>query len=302
MGKILIVTSSYDKTCDYIEQKYAEYSFFRFNLDKFSEYQISFTNDGFFIGNNNGHIYESSCNAIYYRKPSPEDLNDVIESKYHSFAHKEAYSLIEGIVESFRGVCLTKPSIMRPASNKLFQARIAEQVGFEIPAYLMTNNAKSVTKFHSNKTIVKPLSVGVIQDDKTKEFVQSNLFNPDIALDFLMYSPSYFQSYQSKDYEVRATFVDTEAHIVKIKSENAIDWRKSDNNITYSVCEMPNDIYDKCIAFMRRCKMSFGCFDFIVQNDNWYFLEMNVNGQWAWLEFETSLDISGSIMRYLSDK
>ena len=252
------------------------------------------------ISNNECKIVESDCCAIYYRKPSPEDLDGIIDNKYQPFAHKEAHSLIEGIVEAFGGICLTKPSIMRPAGNKIFQARIATDIGFELPKYLMSNDAVKVHELKTQKTIVKPLAVGVIQDDRTKEFVQTNLLDETISLETLKYSPAYFQHYMKKDYECRATFIDKSAYIVKIDSENDVDWRKLDNQISYSVCEMPESIYDKCLQFMERCNMVFGCFDFIICENNWYFLEMNVNGQWAWLEFETGLDISGGIVRYLS--
>lgn len=300
MDKILIVTSSYDKTCDYIIKKYKSIDFFRFDLDRFSKYSVSFTNNGFDIKHEEESICESSCLSIYYRKPSSENLNEVIEHKYHPFAHKEAYSIIEGIVESFDGVCLTKPSVMRPAGNKILQAKLANKVGFEMPDYLITNNADLVELYKSKKAIVKPLSVGVIQDEKTKEFVQTNLLDSSIELNALKYSPAYFQRYQAKDFEVRATFVGKEAFVIKIASQNSVDWRKANNKINYSVFEMPKDIYEKCLEFMKLSNMDFGCFDFIVKNNNWYFLEMNVNGQWAWLEFETGLDISGSIVRYLS--
>ena len=46
--------------------------------------------------------------------------------------------------------------------------------------------------------------------------------------------------------------------------------------------------------------MKFGCFDFIIKDDLWFFLEMNANGQWAWLEFETGLNISGAIIDFLT--
>ncbi len=299
MDKILIVTSSYDKTSDYIIKKYKSIDFFRFDLDRFSEYSISFTNGYFDIKHKEASIRESSCLSIYYRKPSSENLSDVIENKYHPFAHKEAYSLIEGIVESFDGTCLTKPSVMRPAGNKIRQAKLANKIGFEMPDYLITNDAHLVDRYKSEKAIVKPISVGVIQDEKTKEFVQTNLLDSSIELIALKYSPAYFQRYQAKDFEVRATFVGKEVFVVKIVSQNSVDWRKAGNKINYSVCEMPKDIYEKCIKFMKLSNMEFGCFDFIVKNDNWHFLEMNVNGQWAWLEFETGLDISGSIVRYL---
>lgn len=298
-GKILVITSSYDKTCDYIIKKYTNVSFFRLNMDCFSNYSISYTENGFDISCDTDSLSESSCLSIYYRKPSLERLDGIFEQRYQSFAHRESFSLMEGIVEAFDGICLTKPSIMRPAGNKVFQAKLARKIGFEMPNYLMTNSASAQKAFQVTKAIVKPLSVGVIQDSTTKEFVQTNLVDQSIKLDALKYSPAYFQFYQQKDYEVRATFIKEIAFVVEIKSENDIDWRKLNNKIYYSVCEMPDDIYGKCLNFMKLCKMDFGCFDFIVHEGTWYFLEMNVNGQWAWLEFETGLDISGEIVRYL---
>lgn len=301
MSKILVITSSYDKTCDYIIEKYHDIEFFRVDVDLFSHYSISFTCNKFVISRGTVQLCESDCKAIYYRKPSPQDLNGIIDSKYHSFSHKEAYSLIEGIVEAFNGKCLTKPSIMRPAGNKVLQARIAEQVGFMMPKYLMTNDAVRVKEFSSEERIVKPLSTGMLQDKNSKEFVQTNILDKNIPFEALKYSPAYFQQYAKKDYECRVTFIGEQAFVVKIQSENTIDWRKTNNSISYSIGEMPQDIYVKCLNFMKSCKMGFGCFDFIIYRNIWYFLEMNVNGQWAWLEFETGLDISGSVVRYLSD-
>ncbi len=297
-----MITSSYDKTCDYLIKKYNHVNFFRLDVDCFSKYSISFADNQFVISDEESSLLEENCCSIYYRKPSPENLNNIIDNKYQSFAHKESYSLIEGIVEAYSGICLSKPSIMRPAGNKVLQARIANVVGFDLPKYLITNDAEKIHELAPEKAIVKPLSVGVIQDEKSKEFVQTNLLNKNIDLKALKYSPAYFQKYQKKDYECRVTFVGKKAFPVKIESENDIDWRKQDNNIIYSVCEIPHDVYCKCLLFMDKCKMNFGCFDFIIHDNYWYFLEMNVNGQWAWLEFEVGIDISGEIMRYLCDK
>ena len=50
-------------------------------------------------------------------------------------------------------------------------------------------------------------------------------------------------------------------------------------------------------------QLEFGAFDFIVTNDNqWYFLEVNPNGQWLWLEKILALDISEKIIDLLDGK
>lgn len=44
-----------------------------------------------------------------------------------------------------------------------------------------------------------------------------------------------------------------------------------------------NNIYS-ILNFFKVAHINFGTVDFIIKDDKWYFLEINVNGDWAWLE------------------
>lgn len=300
---ILVITSSFDKTIDYIIKKQNVNNFYVFNIDKFSEYQMSYTKNGFEIRNQDyGVILESNCSSIYYRKPSPENLDDVIGVKYHNHCYREVFSLVEGIAEAFEGKCLSRPSILRKADNKILQAKAANKIGFLTPDYCLTNSPHLLTSYLNEDIIVKPLSNGVVEDKQHKEIVQTNLFDKSKSISTLKFCPAYFQKYSKKEYEVRITIVDEVLFSVKIESENKIDWRKSDNKIIYSRIDTPQAIKNKCLLYMKFFEIDFGCFDFIVFDDEWFFLEMNANGQWVWLEHETGLNISKEIMRYLNDK
>ncbi|ECY3259882.1 hypothetical protein AU577_25135, partial [Salmonella enterica subsp. enterica serovar Alachua] len=79
------------------------------------------------------------------------------------------------------------------------------------------------------------------------------------------------------------------------------DWRKNNNEISYSTVEMPDSIKEKCLKYMSVMNIYFGCFDFIVFDGKWFFLEMNANGQWAWLENETHINVSNEIVRFLNE-
>lgn len=298
---VLVITSSHDRTCDYLISKYKEVIFFRFNMDMFSTYELSISSEGFSISNKFRKVNNNSCKSIYFRKPVQEDLVDVYEEKYHQFSYRESYALVEGLVEYFPGKCLSRPSTMRRAGNKVFQALIANEVGFNMPTLSITNSLESVERISKNISIVKPLSIGEIADRSHKEYVQTNLYDEKIDLSLLRYTPAYFQRYIDKDYEVRITFVAKKSFSVRIDSEDPIDWRRPGNEVTYSKCEIPNDIYENCLSFLDKTEMEFGCFDFIILNGEWYFLEMNANGQWAWLEFETGLPISKEIIGYLNE-
>lgn len=298
---ILVITSSYDRTCDYLISKYTEIDFFRMNMDMFSSYEISVSSEGFSISNQFREVSNDNCKSIYFRKPAQEDLAGVYEEKYHQFSYRESYSLIEGIVEFFPGKCLSKPSIMRRSGNKAFQALTASEVGFRMPELSITNSIDSVGKVSTHKSIVKPLSVGTISDKSHKEYVQTNLYDEKFDTSLLKHTPAYFQHYVKKDYEVRVTFVGKKSFSVRIDSEDLVDWRKLGNKVFYSTYEIPEVIYGNCLSYLEKTKMEFGCFDFIIREDEWYFLEMNSNGQWAWLEFETGLPISKAIVDHLYD-
>ncbi len=299
--RVLIVTSSYDRTCDYLISKYKDVKFFRFNMDRFSAYKISVTSTGFSISDPFTELTSHNCKSIYFRKPTHENLGEVYDAKYHQFSYRESYSLIEGLVEYFPGKCLSKPSIMRRAGNKVFQALVAKEIGLRIPTLSITNSVTSVKKISEDETIVKPLSVGSIVIGKRKEYVQTNLYDEKFDLSLLKYTPAYFQRFVEKDYEVRVTFIDSKAYCVRIDSEDTVDWRKPGNTVAYRKWEIPEAIYTKCLLYLKTVDMCFGCFDFIVRDEQWYFLEMNSNGQWAWLELETGLPISKGIMSYLND-
>lgn len=280
--------------------KYSHLDFFRLDLDRFSEYRITFSPCGFEIKNNENNINSNSCLSIYFRKPSMENLDGIFDDYYHTYIHKETYSLVEGITECFNGTVLTKPSVMRRANNKVFQASLATESGLIIPEYAITNNENLLKHFANKKGIIKPVATGEITRHTTKEFVQTNLIDSSFETNNFQYSPVYLQNFIDKDFEVRVTIVDKNVFPVKIHSENNIDWRKPKNKTSYETCSIPQRIRESCFTFMKHSNMHFGCFDFIVKDDVWYFLEMNANGQWAWLEFETGLNISAAIIDYLT--
>ncbi|MGI0134661.1 MAG: hypothetical protein ACREBW_06870 [Candidatus Micrarchaeaceae archaeon] len=80
-------------------------------------------------------------------------------------------------------------------------------------------------------------------------------------------------------------------------SKSSVDWRRYDvSNTPYEAILPPIDVNAKITKFMRMLNLSFGALDFIVDhNEVWWFLEVNTNGQWLWIEDLSGLEISGSI-------
>lgn len=221
------------------------------------------------------------------------------EKEYIEYSYKEIYSQVEGIVESHIATVIEKPSKLRLANNKIYQIQLAKNIGFKTPQSLITNDREVVLKYSKRtRWIIKPISAGAIKRKNDTVFLQTELLKENDELHDLSYCPSYFQEYIAKDYEVRLTVVGNKFYSVRIDSPNQIDWRKSTKN-RYSLIAIPVDIKEMCNALMNKLDLTFGAFDFIVKNNDYYFLEVNPNGQWQWLEQILKLDISKSILSEL---
>lgn len=300
---ILIITNSMDLTVDSLIYRFSDtVVFFRFNTDKFSDYEIKVTNEDTVITNkiSNISVNINGCHGVYYRKITLPDLQG-FDIKYRNLMYKEMMTIIEGIAENAGKVALTRPSILKRADNKIVQIHVAKEVGFTVPPSLLTNSNISAQEFveTQNSSIVKPISVGRINTNQTVNFIQTNIVKNTRNIEGLEFSPAYFQSYVKKDYEVRLNIVHGECFGVKIESSNNVDWRKKDARIRYSKIKVPEDIEKKCCEMMDRLNIHFAAFDFIVNKQNYVFLELNANGQWQWLEEKLNLGIADKIMEYL---
>jgi len=300
MKNILIITSSYDKTIDYIIEKFSSTKFIRLNVDELDKYKISIISNPRYIVSLKSSEYEidnlfESIHSIYYRKLFLPNLENY-DKNYHTYMQKEIYSFIVGLVDSFQGKVLTKPSILRKVENKIFQLKVSIDLGFLLPNSLITNDNTQANKFNVSKIIAKPLSTGKLTNTTA---IHSNLITEnveDIAL-----TPIYFQEYIKKDYELRITVIKDVFYCVKIIADNKIDWREGEDNNLYELIDTPEIVKQECLDFLRACGLEFGAFDYIVSDGKYYFLECNPNGQWLWLELKLGLDISKSIVGYLND-
>ena len=300
MAKILIVTSSFDKTVDYMIKKYNQENFIRLNVDELDNYKISVSNHEDFQLNIICDTFEiqnlfESISSIYYRKLFLPELKDY-DAKYHTYMQKEIYSFIVGLVDSFNGKILTAPSILRKVENKIYQLKVATDLKFLLPNSLITNDSGVGNKFNVSQTIAKPLSTGKLTSSTA---VHSNIITDSIS--DISLSPTYFQEYISKDYELRVTVVENTFYCVKIIANNKTDWRDNEEQNLYELIDIPEIIKQQCLDFLKVCDLNFGTFDYIVSDGKYYFLECNPNGQWLWLEMKLGLNISESIVRYLND-
>lgn len=303
MKNILLITNSRDITADYIVKKYGkEINIFRLNVDLFSDYKIIIKSNPFSysIQSPYGIITEHDINSILFRKP---ELN-LTGNGTKDLAYRSIYRTIYGITELFEGPCLTKPSILSIAENKIVQLKIANDIGLKIPASIISNDRNAVNSFVENKqSVFKFLCNSRYQKGISKYSLGTNIIKENEMFEGLDEIPVYFQEYQSKNFEIRANIIGKEVISVKILSQQfdstKTDWRNDIPSLNYELIELPDTIISKLIRMMKILNIDFGIFDLIYYNNEYCFLEVNPNGQWLWLETKFNLGISQNIINYL---
>lgn len=137
------------------------------------------------------------------------------------------------------------------------------------------------------------------------------MFTPDSDLDYggLNLAPAIFQEAVDVDCDLRITVVGDEAFPATVKAEvekdlkiGVRDWRIGNNvgNLLVEACDIPDDIKQKCLSLVKNFGLKFGAIDMIRDKQgNYWFIEINPNGQWGFVEAETGQPIGRAIARLL---
>ena len=304
---ILIITHKEDFTADFIIEKLnsRKISYFRLNCEDIDKESYSFENCEKFDFDINGI---TSFDSVWFRRPKLPELKAENEAE-KLYLMNDYDSLLDNIYLLINSKkWLSHPKNVYHAENKLLQLKIAQEIGFQIPDTLITNSHKKLTKFfvtHKNNVIIKPIRQGrILQKEGFKTIFTNKIDEEKIkTINEFDLTPSIFQEYISKEYEIRVTVVDDKVFSAKVNSqatdETKIDWRKE--KIPFVKYLLPKSISDKCVEITKKLNLSFGAIDLIKNKKGEYvFLEINPNGQWAWLETEAELKISDEIISFLT--
>lgn len=305
---ILIITHKQDFTADFVIEKLNErgIKYFRFNCKDIALMDFSFGNrDEFTLSFNDINKFES----VWFRRTKLPEISVKNEAE-KLFILSDYDSLFDNIFANINAErWISRPNFVYEAENKLLQLRIASEIGFVVPKFIVTQSKKHLKKFISdsqNNVIIKPIRQGRIKSNNGFKTIFTNKLSDEIidVIDDFDLTPCIFQEYIDKSYELRVTVVNNKVFAAKVDSQKqsvtSIDWRKK--KIPFVNYDLPEELEQKCIKILKRLNLSFGAIDLIKDlNGNYIFIEINPNGQWAWIEMETGLAISEEIINFLTE-
>jgi len=143
----------------------------------------------------------------------------------------------------------------------------------------------------------------VLQIGDKEAFIYTNTVDSDELLrEELSCAPFILQEALIPKIDVRVTVIGKIVFAVDIKKKNVginKDWRLEKDNVQYSKISLPKDVKKKCIELLERLDLKFGAIDLAIYEGEYYFLEINPTGEWAWLMEQTKMGIDEEIAKLL---
>ncbi len=317
--KILLITSKEDVTTDFIVQELSQQntSYYRFNTDEIGKsifVNFDFQNSIFELHDEhlNRIINLSQVKSVYFRRPEIDFSNQGLTEGETSFVYAELAYMLEGLYRILnKAFWINKVWSIRQAENKIYQLQLAKEIGFKVPRSLVSNIPAKALEFYkatNQTTIIKPIKSGLVEAHKEEGVIfTSRLQLNETNIERVKSCPVYIQELIVKQADVRVTTVGKQIFPVRIESQDTedakVDWRRARNPLPHARIDLPRDIIDKCLKLTARLDLTFGAIDFILdEKGNFVFLEINPNGQWAWIEKQTGCHIAKEITNLLIEK
>jgi glutathione synthase/RimK-type ligase-like ATP-grasp enzyme len=249
--------------------------------------------------------------SLWYRRIRSAEAPDDMERGVYDFCVREANDALLGMLQSLPVPVMSAPHRIWAAEHKPYQLTIAKHVGLSIPETIITNDPAEVRQaFHRfrGRMIAKPIRSGVINTGSEERAIYTSLVLEEHLSDLesARWSPAIYQVLIPKACDVRVTIVGDKFFVAEIDSQGdpaaRIDWRRTDNpHLPHRRGSLPNELIEGLKSLMARLNLEFGCVDLVrTPMDDYFFLEINPNGQWLWLDDKLGFGISDSIAAWLT--
>jgi glutathione synthase/RimK-type ligase-like ATP-grasp enzyme len=303
---ILVVTSKGDLTSDYVIQALNRLgaSTVRLNTnDLLADWQFAVTPDGQRFSSGNRVIRPEVVTSVYYRRAyTPEPPTSADKTTWF-FIAREARIVLRALYAALTCPWISHYAAIAAAENKPRQLAAARRLGFDVPDTIITNDPALAKAFiqHHGVVVTKALSYGDLGDGNVFHTNVVKGWSAEFADDIAL-APALLQQFIKKEADYRVTVVDDRVFACRIDSQAneryAIDVRRglSDPSMKHELVDLPEPTMRRCIGIVADLGLRFGAIDLAEDQDGrLWFLELNPNGQWAWIEVRTGAPISSAI-------
>jgi len=250
--------------------------------------------------------------AVWWRRPEEVIASSHLDQQAKTFVRNEWAAALQGAWRTIDGLWVNNPERLRFARYKIPQLLLARDLGFSIPDTCVSADPNIVRDFcrrHDYRVIAKLADAGpprVAPPNLQYTVYTTQIAEADLGSDLaISAAPSIYQGYIEKDYELRVTVVSDRVFACRIDSQatenTKVDWRRYDlGNTPHVATALSPQARDRCLSITQRLGLVFAAIDLIVTPDGeTVCLEINPNGQWAWIQELTGLPIAQALAEVL---
>lgn len=304
---VLILGSKYDLTCDLVVAQLRQNNqpYLRINSEDLADFFISLNPvDGILEFQREQEVLSIDNNtlrSVFYRRPTYlRDYGTKELSSEASFSKHQWAAFLRNLMVFNKCKWVNHPGAIYYAEHKGVQLRFASELGFMVPETRVTNSRNFLPEsiFNDHQIVIKGLDTVLVRNGSLETFGFTNIIGRNhLEYEELKSAPTTFQKPILEKIDIRVTVIAGQVYSVSILEEGQPirgDWRTKKSSVEFVPTELPNDISKKCIDLVDLFNLSYGSIDLAMSGSDYYFLELNPLGEWAWLVGAANLPLDSA--------
>lgn len=309
---VLILSSKYDLSCDFIAVRLNELSvpFLRLNSEDLPSLKVAldpvspsleiYGDDSVY------RISSHTLRSVYFRRPVylreygiPFELDEQV-------SRVQWAAFVRNLMVFDEATWINHPRSTYVAEHKAVQLRIARTLGFNVPKTIVQNFGKINDHDLNLETsvLIKGLDTVLARFKNREIFGFSNKVDKaELLASDVSSAPVTIQQYISDKLDIRVTVVADQVFAAAItvggKGVDA-DWRREKDFVSFEAFDLPSEVSQLCVKLVRALDLEYGAIDLAVSADKYFFLEINPTGEWAWLLDSPGFAIDAAITNALT--
>lgn len=309
---VLVIASRYDLTCDYVIAQLRRRSipYLRLNSEDLSASAIELDPvQRRLVIERSGRKYvvtPCSLRSVLFRRPVYlRDYGADHRSPAERFSRLQWSAFVQNLMLFDEARWYNDPVATYRAEHKAVQLSIAARLGFSVPATRVTN-APHVHSFgeSAKRIAIKGLDTVLLRTDGYEMFGFTTFDTADrLDPDAWRAAPGTIQIALVDKLDIRVTVIEKQVFSASITASGAPlmdDWRTHKRDVQFRAFDLPRVTRERCQNLVEFLGLRFGGIDLALCDGEYYFLEINPTGEWAWLVDAAGLPIDEAIAEALS--
>lgn len=311
---VLVISNRLDETADYLCSRMAagEVAFVRLDTESAATTcSLAGSTSHIELRIEGVPLTPANVSTIWYRRPHALEPAGSGDRYDRAFAAAEWTAGLEGFLAHVPAArWMNHPANIMAASSKLEQLARSASFGFQVPAWVCTTERAAALRFFDEcdgYVVTKPLYSGYIE--RATPNADTVIFTSRVHRDDIgdwsskLGAPTLFQR-EVVGLDVRVTVVEDEVTAIGLmRDDGVVDIRTCNMmGVRYSAQPVPDGVTSAIRALVHSYGLRFAALDFKAANGVWHFLEINPNGQWAWLDLVAGTTIFRSFLRAFRDR